>query len=318
MAEYPYHPMLKKPGPLGSIDFANPALAPAVRMTVQNLRQAARAWRPPVGIAVRIESAASQNGTVECFVVEPKTDAPLPGMLFCHGGGFFLPVQASALHLAALYAQKVRIRVFLPEYSLLPESPFPIPLRDCLSIWERMRGESEAHPLDGRLLLYGESAGGALAAGIARLLRDRGETPPRGQLLIYPALDDRSERYPSARQYGSAVWSGRANASMWRAYLKNGTGGEDAYAVPLRACEFTALPPAYIEPQEIDLLRDEGAAYAQALRAAGVPTELHIVQGSYHGFDTDTENPFVRRILERRIHIMERMLAENEVEERML
>lgn len=316
MAAYQYRPELKPPKTLGNIDFGNPALAPMVRMVVQNLRRTTRAWTPPEGISFRTVSVSSKDGEcIECFVVEPEDDSPLPGMMYCHGGGFYLPLEPPALELAAVYAQKLRVRVFLPEYRLLPDHPYPVPLQDCRTVWNEMAAQADRLHLNGRILLYGESAGGALAAGLAQQLRDEGEPSPCGQVLVYPALDDRSEMYPSVEWYSGAVWTKRANTQMWIGYLKNGFQGPEGYAVPLRGTDFTGLPPAYIEPQEIDLLRDEGAAYGERLREAGVPVKVNIIEGSYHGFDADVENPFVQTVLEQRIRAMADMLADHKNEE---
>lgn len=316
MPEFPYRPELKKPGPLSSIDFSNPALAPMVRMTAQNLRQAARKYVPPEGLRVRtIQISSWDKVPVECFIIEPERGGLLPGMLYCHGGGFFLPLQASALQIAAFYAEKLQARVFLPEYRILPDFPNPYPFKDCRAVWNEIAGQ--AYRLDGRLLLYGESAGGALAAGLAQWLRDRGEPLPAGQLLIYPVLDDRSERYPSMERYSGAVWSRKSNNYMWKSYLRDGFCDLEPYVVPMRSGNFAGLPPAYIEPQGIDVLRDEGIAYGEKLRQAGVPVELNVIEGSYHGFDSDIENPFVRQILARRVRAMAEMLADNKNKERM-
>lgn len=316
MAAYQYRPELKPPKPLGGIDFGNPALAPMVRMVTANLRQAARSWTAPEGVSVRQISVPSHDGTaVECFLVEPETDRPLPGLLYCHGGGFFLPLEVPALELAAVYARKLSVRVFLPEYRLLPEHPYPVPLQDCRAVWDGMSAQANRHHLNGRILLYGESAGGALAAGLAQQLRDEGKPSPCGQVLIYPALDDRSERYSSTETYSGAVWTKQANGRMWSGYLKNGFQGPEGYAVPLRAGDFSLLPPAYVEPQGVDLLRDEGAAYGERLREAGVPVKVNIIEGSYHGFDADVGNPFVQAVLAQRIRTMADMLADHKNEE---
>lgn len=316
MAGYQYRSELKEPRSLGGIDFGNPALAPMVRMVVQNLRRATRAWTPTEGIFFRAVSVFSKDGeSVECFVVEPKDDSPLPGILYCHGGGFFLPLELPALELAAVYAQKLRVRVFLPEYRLLPEHPHPVPLQDCHAVWNEMAAQANRYHLNGRTLLYGESAGGALAAGLVQQLRDEGEPSPCGQVLVYPALDDRSEKYPSTERYSGAVWTKRANTQMWSGYLKNGFQGPEGYAVPLHGTDFTGLPPTYIEPQGIDLLRDEGTAYGERLREAGASVKINIIEGSYHGFDADVENPFVQAVLEQRVRAMADMLADHKNEE---
>lgn len=316
MAGYPYRSELKQPKTLGGIDFGNPALAPMIHMVVQNLHRATQAWTPPEGISFHTISIPSKGGgSIECFVVEPKVEVPLPGMLYCHGGGFFLPLEVPALELAAVYAHKLSIRIFLPEYRLLPDHPYPAPLQDCHAVWDEMKAQADRFHLNGRTLLYGESAGGALAAGLAQQLRDEGVPVPCGQVLVYPALDDRSEKYPSTEQYSDAVWTKRANTQMWSGYLKNGFQGPESYAVPLRSADFTHLPPAYIEPQGVDLLRDEGVAYGERLREAGVPVQVNMIEGSYHGFDTDVKNPFVQTVLEQRIRAMADMLTDHKNEE---
>lgn len=313
MHQYPYRSELKQPKTLGGIDFGNPALAPMVRMVTQNLRQAARAWAPPGGVSVRTIHVPSQDGEpVECFVVGPNRDEALPGILYCHGGGFFLPLEVPALELAVVYAKKLRARVFLPDYRLLPDHPYPVPLQDCRAVWDEMCVHTDEYRLDGRALLYGESAGGALAAGLAQQLRDEGEHLPCGQILVYPALDDRSRRYPSVERYSGAVWTRRANTQMWSGYLKNGFQEPEGHAIPLRAADFSLLPPAYIEPQGIDLLRDEAVAYGERLREAGVPIQVNIIEGSYHGFDMDVENPFVQSVIDQRVRVMAGMLDQNE------
>ena len=299
--EYKYDPELPKPGALNAIDFANPSLRPVIRMLTGNMRRAVRDWTPPEGIQFR-----ALGTQPECFAVEPDTAERLPAMLYCHGGGFFLPLQVSALELAAVYAERLHIRVFLPEYRILPEFPAPSALYDCLAVWEWVTAlpEVDAH----RGLLYGESAGGALAAGVALMLRDARGAASAGLALIYPTLDDRSELYASARLFPDAVWSRRSNGYMWSSYLAGSPAELEKYLVPAKHPDLSGLPPAYVEPQGIDILRDEALSFAQRLRESGVPTELNLVEGSYHGFDTDLHNPFVRRVLERRAERFSKML----------
>lgn len=226
----------------------------------------------------------------------------LPTMLYCHGGGFFLPIQPMMMELAAEFARELGIRVILPEYRILPEYPSPYPFRDCLSILK------EILERDVPYLLYGESVGGTLAAGLALWARDQKALPAKGQCLIYPALDNRCSRYASMRLYAEAAWPLKNNLTMWREYLKNEKDGLDAYLIPMTASNVTGLPRAYIEAQQIDTLRDEAIAYARKLKEAENPVTLKIIEGSYHGFDADTRNPFVRKVVEERMKQMCEML----------
>lgn len=307
MARYPYSPALKPPGNWTSIDFADPRLAPAIRLMIQGIQTDLSSFTPPDGLTLNRKQVTVWDGeTISCYILEPEGGCPkLPTMLYCHGGGFFLPIQTMMMHLAAQYALELGIRVYLPEYRIVPEHPNPYPFRDCLSIMEIIQKQ------DVHYLLYGESAGGTLAAGLALWARDHNTKPANGQCLIYPVLDNRCSRYASMRLYSEAAWPLKNNLTMWREYLKNGKMGLDDYLVPMTAPNLAGLPQAYIEPQQIDTLRDEAIAYAKRLEQADIPVTLQVIEGSYHGFDADITNPFVQEIVHRRIEKMREMLKGN-------
>lgn len=304
MARYPYSPALKPPGNWTSVDFANPRLAPAVRMMVNGIRAEVSSYSPPDGVTLCRASLPAWDGeSIPCFVFEPEGGSEkLPAMLYCHGGGFFLPIQPMMMQLAAQYAKELGIRVYLPEYRILPEHPNPYPFRDCLSILE------EIQKADTPYILYGESAGGTLAAGLSLWARDHGSKAANGQCLIYPVMDNRCSRYPSMRLFTEAAWPLKNNLAMWRDYLRNGKDGLDDYLIPMTAPDVSNLPAAYIEPQGIDTLRDEAIAYAKRLEEAGNQVTVNIIEGSYHGFDVDTENPFVQNVVNQRIAAMRAMM----------
>lgn len=191
MSLFTYCAELKGPGPLDKVDFSNPALAPLIRMTAANLQREAGAWAaaPPPGVRVRRQEIPVPGAPdLPCYVVEPLEEKFLAGLLYCHGGAFFLPAQVAALRLAARYAVALGVRVVLPEYRLLPTFQAPAAFWDCLAAWGALN-EGKFGPV-GSALLYGESAGGALAAGVALYARDHGLPRPRGMSLIYPVLDD--------------------------------------------------------------------------------------------------------------------------------
>lgn len=306
MARYPYAPELKTPGKWTSIDFSDPKLAPAIRILKREIREQTSSYLLTNNCRFHKEQVTVWDGeTIDCYVFQSdRAEGSLPAMLYCHGGGFFLPIQPMMVSLAAQYARELGIRVYLPEYRILPDYPHPYPFRDCLSVLQWMQ-QRENTPY----LLYGESAGGTLAAGLSLWTKEQGSISANGQCLIYPALDNRCSRYPSMRLYSEAAWPLRNNLAMWREYLKNGFDGLEYYLIPMKAENVSNLPPAYIEPQQIDILRDEAVAYAERLKTSGVDVTLNIVEGSYHGFDTDTENEFVQRIISRRIDAMRMMLA---------
>lgn len=305
MTAYPYRRELKAPGNWTSIDFSNPRLASSIRILTQQTSEQTSSSLQNICHCDQEKVTVWDGEKIDCYVFEPgSAGRSHRAMLYCHGGGFFLPVQPMMVHLAAQYARELGVRVYLPEYRILPEHPNPYPFRDCLSILQWMLEREE-----GDYLLYGESAGGTLAAGLALYARDHGMKPAKGQCLIYPVLDNRCSRYPSMRAYMEAAWPLRNNIAMWQQYLKQGDAGLKSYVIPMQADHFENLPDAYIEPQQIDILRDEAIAYGEKLENAGVDVVLNLVEGSYHGFDADTENEFVQSIVSKRIDVMQTMLA---------
>ena len=216
--------------------------------------------------------------------------------------------------LAAHLAKVAQCVVVSVEYRLAPEHPFPAPVEDCYAALKWLAthtGELGVAP--SRIAIGGASAGGGLAAGLALLTRDRAEVELAFQLLIYPMIDDRNVAPASGTLPDTFVWTRENNLMGWRAYLGREPGGADVspYAAAARADDLAGLPPAYIPVGDLDLFLDENIEYAQRLLAAGVPTELHIYPGGYHGFngfapDADIAQRFnnerdeaLRRILHR-------------------
>lgn len=308
---FSYSPELKAPQRMPEIDPGKPALAGMLKILRRTHQKQTAAFRPPEGISCSRIQITSLDGTeISCFVIEPEeTYGRLPGLVMIHGGAFYLPVQTSSLSLACEYAKGIKGRVYLPEYRLVPEFSAPAALDDCFALWNIINFCRNNCELDTeKILVIGDSAGAALAAGLCIRLRDKGLPLPKGQLLIYPALDDRSERYASYKQYEEASWSPVANRAMWKAYLKGADVNLLPLLVPLRCTDLHGLPRSYVEPQENDILCDEGTAYAEALAAAGVPAELNIIAGSNHGFDNDLTSLLVQRTVEKRIQVMQNML----------
>ena len=165
---------------------------------------------------------------------------------------------------------------------LTPVPRFPAAVDDTLAGIRWLAANAGEVGGDGsRLAVAGDSAGGNLAAVAA--LRLRGDLPLRAQALIYP-ITDSALNTPSYREF--AEGHGLSAASMrrfWTLYL-DGADGRHPDASPLQARDLTGLPPAYVLTAEEDVLRDEGEAYAAALREAGVPTELVRWPGTIHGF----------------------------------
>ncbi|MFE2429104.1 alpha/beta hydrolase [Streptomyces sp. NPDC059373] len=214
---------------------------------------------------------------------------PLPLVYDIHGGGFMLGAPEIDHGHNLVICRELGAAVFSVDYRLAPEHPYPAGLEDCYAglSWAAKNATDLGIDPD-RIALFGGSAGGGLAAGLALLARDRGGPAIRFQFLGVPELDDRLDT-PSMRTFTDTPLWNRPNAVIsWDAYLGAGIPGTPAvplYAAPARAtgADLAGLPPAYISVMEFDPLRDEGIDYARALLSAGVTVELHLFPGTFHG-----------------------------------
>jgi len=196
---------------------------------------------------------------------------------YIHGGGWMMgSVDTFDAPLRAL-ANASGATVAAVEYRLSPEHVFPAALDDCLAAIRWLAAEFAGSPL----AVAGDSAGGNLAAVSA--LRLRGEIELRLQALVYPVTDS-GINLPSHREFGTGYGLTTATLRrMWGFYLGDADGTVPD-ASPLRAPDLAGVAPAFVLTAEADVLRDEGEAYAAALREAGVPVELVRWPGVIHGF----------------------------------
>ncbi len=212
----------------------------------------------------------------------------LPGVLWIHGGGYVVGSVDQDDLIAQHVTEAVKCVVVSVDYRLAPEHPFPAPLEDCYAALKWMSSNAPDLGIDpARIAITGPSAGGGLTAGLALLARDRGEVSVAFQAPIYPMINDRNDTPSSHASAESRIWSRQSNENGWRAYVGEGAGGEDVspYAAATRATDLSGLPPTYIAVGTLDVFLDEDIEYARRLIEAGVPTELHVYPGLFHGSD---------------------------------
>jgi len=205
---------------------------------------------------------------------------PLGAIVWCHGGGWIAGDLDSFDHVVRELANASGAVCVSVDYRLAPEHPFPAGVQDAHAAvaWAIGHG-SEQLGFDGaRVCVGGDSAGGALAASAALHERRR----VRAQLLVYPALDARMASPSYAEFADDAVLPAVTMAECWAAYL-DGHDPDDPEASPL-AGDVGGAPAAYVAVAAHDVLRDDGLAYAQALREAGVEAETEVFAGMVHGF----------------------------------
>ena len=211
---------------------------------------------------------------------------PRPALLWIHGGGYVIGSAAQDDAVCRHFAERLGIVVAAVDYRLAPEHAFPVPLHDC---YDALKWLARQPSVDAtRLAVGGASAGGGLAAGRALLARDRGELPLAFQLLSYPMLDDRTTLRTDIDERNFRLWNNRSNRFGWQSYLgvAPGSDGVDGTAAPARASDLSGLPPAWLGVGTLDLFYDEVLDYAARLDRAGVASQLDVVDGAFHGFDS--------------------------------
>ncbi|HTT76646.1 MAG TPA: alpha/beta hydrolase [Candidatus Binataceae bacterium] len=265
---------------------------PVARAKMKKMVTALLAGMPPVeGVTSqdRFAPASQGNPDVRVRVYRPKEHpGKLPALYWIHGGGYVMGDVEGDDRLMMQLVNRIGCVAVSVDYRLAPEHPFPTPVEDCYAGLKWLFGHADELGVDrSRIAIGGASGGGGLAAGLALMVRDRGEMQPAFQLLIYPMIDDRNVTPASYAITDSRMWHRKSNQLGWKAYLGRDGGGDGVspYAAASRATDLTNLPPAYIPVGALDLFVDENIEYAQRLIQAGVPTELHVYPGAFHGFD---------------------------------
>lgn len=242
------------------------------------------------GISYRDSEIETSVGTLGVRIISP--DAPKSDracIYWIHGGGYFLGSAFESDARAMAWADQLDAVIVMIDYSLAPESPYPGALEDCYAGLHWTVANAAELGIDlNKLVIGGISAGGGLCAALAILCRDRGEITPCYQVLVYPMIEDRGTTH--SNQFDDApIWYRTINALAWIAYLGRDHLERDVpiTGAPARASaeQLVGLPPALITVGTVDPFCDEDITYAQTLLQAGVPTELHVYPGAFHGFD---------------------------------
>jgi acetyl esterase len=208
----------------------------------------------------------------------------LPWLLFFHGGGFTVGSIATHDTLCRVLSQRSGCAVISVDYRLAPTHRFPTASDDAWDALAHIARNAAQWGLDGsRIAVGGDSAGGTLAAVCAILARDAG-LPIALQLLFYPGMAAHQDT-DSHRRYAEGPLLGEALISwFFSLYVHSAAERDDWRFAPLNADDLEGVAPAWIGLAEIDPVVDEGIAYADRLRAAGVAVDLEIYRGVIHEF----------------------------------
>jgi acetyl esterase len=265
-----------------------PYHALSVRQARAVLGGVTRLQAPEVGVAlVRDLLVPGAAGHLPARLYHPDPGRTLPLVVYLHGGGFTLGGIEEADRPCRRLAAAGDCAVVSVAYRLAPETAFPGPLDDCVHAVRWLAADTGAVEADGgQIVLVGDSAGANLAAATALRLRDDGGPHLAAQVLLYPCLAPaRTSTFASYRQYADGPLMTRADMEwFWGHYLRSEADERNPYAAPLLATDLSGLPPALVVVAELDPLRDEGLAYAERLRKAGVACESAVYRGAAHGF----------------------------------
>jgi triacylglycerol lipase len=204
------------------------------------------------------------------------------------------------------------------DYRLAPETPWPGSLHDNYAALCWLAGNAGELGVDPtRIALFGGSAGGGHAAALALHARNMARVDKNApaicfQLIDYPMLDDRTCADPEPHPYaGEFVWTPELNHFGWKALLGTDPGSDGVHetAAPARAEDLTGLPPAYISIGALDLFLDESLEYTRRLARAGVPVELHVIPGAFHGSGLMQDAPQSKLAADLRMQALARALG---------
>jgi len=211
----------------------------------------------------------------------------LPALVYLHGGGWVIGDLDTHDVVCRALANGARCAVFSVEYRKAPETPFPAAVEDCFSALQFISENSKKLKVNrSKIAVGGDSAGGNLAAVLALMARDAGGPAISFQLLIYPATDQRLG-HPSIEGNGEGYLLTKKVMIYFRGhYLPRGQDWLDWRASPLLAKSHAGLPPAFVITAGFDPLLDEGRAYSERLKKAGVATEYREYSDMVHGFIT--------------------------------
>jgi acetyl esterase len=211
-------------------------------------------------------------------------DALRGGIVYLHGGGFMLGDLDSSDTIAWGLAEESGAVVLSVDYRLAPEHPYPTAFDDAWDVLQLVARDGQSLGIDpARLAVAGDSAGGNLSAALALAARDRGGPSLRAQAVIYPWV---GIPFTSASYRDNALGPGLTLDSRLKfrqAYL-GGEDTDDGYAMPIKASDFSRLPPALVMTAELDPIRDDGRAYAARLAEAGTDVIYRELPGLLHGF----------------------------------
>ncbi|MFJ3908782.1 acetyl esterase/lipase [Streptomyces sp. 2132.2] len=228
------------------------------------------------------------TGSVRARIVKPAgATGALPVVVYIHGAGWVFGNAHTHDRLVRELAVGADAAIVFPEYDLSPEVRYPVAIEQNFTVAQWVVAQGATQGLDTtRIAVAGDSVGGNMTAALTLMAKERGGVPLLQQVLFYPVTDAAFDT-GSYRQFATGYYLRRDGMQwFWDQYTTDEAQRAQITASPLRATteQLTGLPPALVITGEADVLRDEGEAYANKLRAAGVPVTAVRFQGAIHDF----------------------------------
>jgi acetyl esterase/lipase len=227
-------------------------------------------------------------GDVRVRIVRPRgAQGVMPAVVYMHGGGWILGNAHTHDRLVRELAVGAQAAIVFVEYTPSPEAHYPVAIEQGYATAQWVGREGAAHGLDpNRIAVAGESVGGNMTAALALMAQERGDVNFVQQSMYYPVTDAAMDT-ASYDQFATGYYLSRqAMEWFWDAYAPDEAQRAQITASPNRATieQLRGLPPALLMVDEVDVLRDEGEAYAAKLRAANVPVTTVRYDGTIHDF----------------------------------
>lgn len=258
---------------------------PKAREMTEAINREMRANLPPTDVNIEEITISGRDCEIPLAIYQPRDLAPRGGLLWLHGGGYIVGVERDDARCIE-FAESVGCTVVSVGYRLAPESTYRESIADSFAALNWMVDNALELGVDkDRVAIGGGSAGGGLSAGLALFNQDNNGPGLAFQLLIYPMIDDTHDTPSGHEVTHPTIWNREVSFKAWKMYLgeEYGTGDVSPYAAASRAKDVSGLPPALVTVGTMDLFRDENIEYARRLMAAGVPTDLQVYAGMFHG-----------------------------------
>ncbi|WP_210238533.1 alpha/beta hydrolase [Pseudalkalibacillus caeni] len=272
------------------LDQLEAAGAPPMETQTPEEARASADFSPLAGVPEEVAKVENRtipgpDGEIPVRVYTPEGEGPFPVLVFYHGGGWVIGDLDTVDVPCRMLANRAKCVVVSVDYRLAPEHKFPAAADDAYAAVQWVaESAAEINGDPARIAVGGDSAGGNLAAVVALMAKDNGGPNLAYQMLIYPVTRHGFDTVSYVENADGYLLTKNSMIWFWDHYLRDESDGMNPYASPILAKDLTGLPPALVITAGFDPLRDEGEAYAEKLKNAGVPVEATRYDGMIHGF----------------------------------